>query len=302
MPRPFSPILIVCPYGGVASGFLPLPDTFPRRYEGGKHGQEENVNVSIGYCMLGFCWCRLNPNLRIPGAPNTWNKLTFLAAKAQKSYQYRRNFGSDASRKRAATTTPQHLAQNYRQKELRLANECSSRRTSRRRKSREVVRKRRINCIREMKDILVFQFSKSADIEVEKDKFLPLIKREFPALPLSGKKNINVLSCLKKLGMEKYTAFLEELGYRVPKSPDDLLLQINSTEQLESTAFLEDEVPYDGLESTDIPQNVCSGKQAELTKHLCKLTKEELERELAKHGVPYVYARTKDAADALAKI
>nr|XP_018914589.1 PREDICTED: uncharacterized protein LOC109042360 [Bemisia tabaci] len=153
-----------------------------------------------------------------------------------------------------------------------------------------------------MKDIIVFQFSKSADIEVEKDKFLPLIKREFPALALSGKKNINKLSCLKKLGMEKYIAFLEELGYRVPKSPDDLLMQINSTEQLESTVFLEDEGPYDGLESTDIPQNVCSGKQAELKKHLSKLTKEELEKELAKHGVPYVYARTKDAADALAKI
>ncbi|CAH0380495.1 unnamed protein product [Bemisia tabaci] len=29
--------------------------------------------------------------------------------------------------------------------------------------------------------------------------------------------------------------------------------------------------------------------------------KEELEKELAKHGVSYVYARTKDAADVLAK-
>ena len=83
-----------------------------------------------------------------------------------------------------------------------------------------------------MKDIIVIQFSKSADFEVEKEKMLSLIKREFPALALSGKKSIKVLSCLKKINMEKYLAFLEEeLGYRVPKSADDLLVQINSTEQ-----------------------------------------------------------------------
>lgn len=165
-----------------------------------------------------------------------------------------------------------------------------------------------------MEEKLCFKFEKAKDITVESKKFLPFIRKELPELKFTEDK-INVLLALRRIDTKKILNFMaDELSILLPPSAEKELYGVNTVESLGIGPRLEDDLE---IEHENLTHNLGSenqgGKynfsnelptwsQTKNSKHCSKMTRDELEQELATFGIPYVYARTKDAADALAKL
>ncbi|CAH0389717.1 unnamed protein product [Bemisia tabaci] len=165
-----------------------------------------------------------------------------------------------------------------------------------------------------MEEKLCFKFEKAKDITVESRKFLPFIRKELPELQFTEDK-INVLLALQRIDTKKILNFLaDELNILLPPSAEKELCGVDTVEFLGIKPRLEDDLDIEyenlthnlGLENQGGKYNFSSElpplSQSRNSKHCSKMTRDELEQELATFGIPYVYARTKDAADALAKL
>ena len=141
--------------------------------------------------------------------------------------------------------------------------------------------------------VLDFKFKSGLIITVEANKLIPLLRKEFPAKAFLAKKDVELLPKIYDIGHKKVLDFMkDELDITLPTSAEQDLQAIEPDEIPDTSKYEEDN---HGSEE-EMESNITGQK------HISKMTKTELELELGKLGIPYVYGSTKDAARALVAI